>query len=227
MSRLIVAASTLAFAVAAMPASATTTLEVVSGPTGQRAVTLPYVGLAGQSFTAFDTDLSAIGFQWEALNPDHANLPITLSLLAGATLSGNALFTTSFTLPTSIDDLTATWFDVDVTGWQVTTGESYTLVLSTGNSYRNAIVLGPEVNIYTGAVLGGDAYAGGTALFQNAPYSGFCETSGLCDLNFRITAATPQVAVPEPQSWALMTLGFGLLGGALRAGKRRTAIRFA
>jgi len=219
------APAALALALFTVPASAAT-LEVVSGPTGQRAVTLPYVGLAGQSFTAFDTDLSAIGFQWEALNPTNVNAPITLSLLAGETLDGTALFTTSFTLPDAVADRTPTWFDVDVSGWQVVTGESYTLVLST-NSYRNGVVLGPEINIYTGEVLGTDAYAGGTALFQNAPYSGFCETSGLCDLNFRITATTPQAAVPEPQSWALLTLGFGLLGGTLRAGKRRAAIHFA
>lgn len=219
------APAALALALVTVPASAAT-LEVVSGPTGQRAVTLPYVGLAGQSFTAFDTDLGSVGFQWEALNPTHVNAPITLSLLAGETLDGTALFTTSFTLPDAVADRTPTWFDVDVSGWQVVTGESYTLVLST-DSYRNGVVLGPEINIYTGEVLGTDAYAGGTALFRNAPYSGFCETSGLCDLNFRITATTPQAAVPEPQSWALLTLGFGLLGGTLRAGKRRVVLRFA
>ena len=32
-------------------------------------------------------------------------------------------------------------------------------------------------------------------------------------------------AVPEPASWALMLVGFGLVGGALR--QRRTAVRFA
>jgi len=220
------AAGAAALVMAASPAAASTTLEVISGPTGQRAVTLPFVGLAGQSFTAFDTDLSSIGFQWEALNPDHVNAPITLSLLSGETLDGAALFTTSFTLPTSINDRTATWFDVDVSGWTVTTGEQYTLVLST-DSYRNGVVLGPEINIFTGEVLGGDAYAGGTALFQNAPYSGFCETSGLCDLNFRITASSPQAAVPEPQSWALMLAGFGLLGTVLRTSRRRVAVNFA
>jgi len=213
----------VALTLAAMPAAAET-LEVVSGPTGQRAVTLPYVGLAGQSFTAFDTDLSSIGFQWEALNPGSANAPITLSLLSGETLEGTALFTTSFTLPASIDDRTATWFDVDVSGWDVTAGEVCTLVLST-DSYRNGIVLGPEINIYTGEVLGGDAYAGGTALFQSEPYSGFCATSGLCDLNFRITADTPAAAVPEPASWAMMLLGFGLLGAVRRS--RPRAVSFA
>lgn len=34
-------------------------------------------------------------------------------------------------------------------------------------------------------------------------------------------------AVPEPQSWALMMLGFGMLGGALRQSRRKTALTFA
>lgn len=215
-------AAAAAMGLCASGASATT-LEVVSGPTGQRSVTFPAFGPIGQSFTAFDSQLSSIGFQFNALNPSNSNAPFSLSLLSGSTLSGPALFSTSFTLPTSINDRTATWFDVDVTGWTVTSGASYTLLLS-NSSYRNGIILGPEINIFTGQVLGGDAYAGGSALFTSQPYSGFCQTSGICDLNFRITATTP--AVPEPASWALMILGFGLVGHALRA-SRRPVLAFA
>jgi hypothetical protein len=32
-------------------------------------------------------------------------------------------------------------------------------------------------------------------------------------------------AVPEPESWALMLLGFGVVGGAMRSAKRRQALR--
>jgi hypothetical protein len=34
-------------------------------------------------------------------------------------------------------------------------------------------------------------------------------------------------AVPEPSTWALMLIGFGLIGGALRRPRRRVAIRYA
>ena len=34
-------------------------------------------------------------------------------------------------------------------------------------------------------------------------------------------------AVPEPAAWALMLLGFGLVGGVLRRSKLNTALRFA
>jgi hypothetical protein len=213
------AAATLLFAANAASA---TTLEVVSGPTGQRAVTFPFAGPVGQSFTAFDTNLSSVGFQFNALNAGNAGTPFTLSLLSGSTLSGAALFTTSFSLPTSINNRTATWFDIDISGWNVLAGKVYSFVLTTTSS-RNGIVLGPEINLSNGQAVSGDAYAGGTALFGKNPGYPQC-AQGLCDLNFRLTATTP--AVPEPASWAMMIGGLGLVGASMRRAKR-TTIAFA
>ena len=211
-----------AFLACAVTPAAAATLQVISGPTGQRAVTLDAFGPVGQSFTAFDRVISSVGFQFNSLNPGQANAPISLRLLSGSTLSGAALFTTTFTLPTSINNTTATWFDIAVPNWTVTTGQSYTLVLAnTTSSFRNAVVLGPEININTGQVLGTDAYLGGTALFTTQPYQNFCTTSGICDLNFRITATTP--AVPEAATWTMLVAGFGIAGGAIRSSRRRAA----
>jgi hypothetical protein len=214
-------ASVATLALAAVPASAAT-LQVISGPTGQRAVTLEAFGPVGQSFTAFDTTISSIGFQFEALNPTAANTAINLTLRTGPSLTGTSLFSTSFTLPLSINGRTATWFELAVPNWTVMTGQVYTLVMAnTGGSFRNAVVLGPEININTGQVLGGDAYAGGTALFTTQPYQNFCLTSGICDLNFRITATTAVASVPEPATWAMLVSGFGIAGFGLRSAKRR------
>lgn len=213
----------------ALPASATT-LQIVSGSTGARATTIPSVGPIGQSFTAFDSGLSSVGFQFELFNSGSANTPFTLSLVAGSTLTGPALYSTSFTVNSLAS--TATWTDIALNDWAVTTGQQYTFVLS-NSSYRYGIALGPEVDIYTGVPKSGDAYAGGTALFTNTAYYGydtstnpatpydFCKVKGICDLNFRVTASTP--AVPEPASWALMIGGFGLTGAALRRSKARSA----
>lgn len=218
------AGSAFVLALAAVPANAAT-LQIISGPTGQRAVTLEAFGPVGQSFTAFDSMISSIGFQFEALNPTAPNTAINLTLRSGSSLTGASLFSTSFTLPSSINGRTPTWFDIAVPNWAVTTGQVYTLVMAnTGGSFRNAIVLGPEIDINTGAVLGGDAYAGGTALFTTQPYQNFCVNSGICDLNFRITATSPVGAVPEPASWAMLVSGFGLAGFALRSAKRRSLI---
>jgi PEP-CTERM motif-containing protein len=37
----------------------------------------------------------------------------------------------------------------------------------------------------------------------------------------RTSLAVPESAVPEPATWAMMLLGFGLVGGALRSAKRK------
>ncbi len=229
--RLAAMASAVLFIGTALPASATT-LEVVSGSTGARATTLPSVGPIGQSFTAFDSVLSSVGFQFELFNTGSANTPFTLSLVAGSTLSGPSLYSTSFNVNSAAT--TATWTDIALSDWAVTAGQQYTFVLSNG-SLRYGIALGPEIDIYTGVPKSGDAYAGGTALFTNTAfyaydtstnpvtYYDFCKVKGICDLNFRVTASTP--AVPEPASWALMIGGFGFAGAALR--RKARAVAFA
>ena len=37
----------------------------------------------------------------------------------------------------------------------------------------------------------------------------------------------PNPAVPEPATWLMMILGFGLIGGALRRQRMTTTVRFA
>ncbi len=53
-------------------------------------------------------------------------------------------------------------------------------------------------------------------------------TPGVFDFPFRVrgTAAGNPGAVPEPATWAMMLLGFGLMGGALRYGRRKTTVAF-
>jgi len=48
------------------------------------------------------------------------------------------------------------------------------------------------------------------------------------DLAFKVTTLDgPLGAVPEPSTWALTILGFGLVGGAMRRQRRRIALRLA
>ena len=212
-------AATSAFAVGSASAA---TLEVVSGTTNARGVTISSYDPLGQSFTAIDSALTSFGFQFESLNPDRVNDPITFNLLAGEGLSGPSIFTTAFTLPTSINSRTPTWYDFDVTGANVTVGQKYTAVLTTTSSARNAVALGPGYNSSTGQFFGGDAYAGGQAFFSAPSYANCDATPSNCDLNFRVTGTTAVVApVPEPASWAMMTLGIAFAGGTLR--RRRSS----
>lgn len=219
MNRHLAVAAMLAAAIpmlAPAPASAAT-IQVVSGA-GQRAFGLGFFGgVAGQSFTSIDATLNAIGFQFEGLNPTFAGAPYTLSLVAGETLTGTALATRTFTLPTAIDSRTPVWFDVDIGATGVAIGQRYTAVLSTGDT-RNGLVLGPDINVNTGVPLTGDAYPGGRALFATVPYPNCANTaSSACDFNFRVSGTTvAAAAVPESASWAMMLGGFALLGGVLR-----------
>lgn len=196
------------------------TLQVTSG-SGQRSFGVGFFGgAAGQSFTAIDSALTSIGFQFTGLNPTATGATYTLSILAGESLTGAALVTRSFTLPTTITGRAPVWFDIDIGTTAVTAGQRYTAVMSSADT-RNGLVLGPDININTGVPLSGDAYAGGRALFATVPYPNCSNTaSSACDLNFRVTGTTA-AAMPEPAGWALMIGGVGLMGAAMR---RRRAI---
>ena len=93
--------------------------------------------------------------------------------------------------------------------------------------------------LLNGTALGSIAQQGvGSTVWSQIFYGPFTATAG-STLTFRaigtsdglggyvdnITLAT---AVPEPTAWALLILGFGVVGGALRRnGPRRVALRFA
>ncbi len=229
MKSLLAAAAVLAVAtpMLAPGAAVAATLEVVSGTTGARGAQIAAYGPIGQSFVAIDTNLTSFGFQFQTFNADAASAPVTWRLLAGAGLNGAVVSTRTLNLPTTLPDRTGLFYDFDITGTNVTVGQTYTAVVSTGTT-RYGIALGPEYNIYTGVPLGGDAYAGGRAYFATSPFSNCtADASSNCDLNFRVTGSTPAAAaaVPEPAGWALMLGGFALTGGALR--RRRATVTCA
>jgi len=214
-------AASLSFVVAAAPASAGD-ISVVSG-SGIRATTT-FNGPIGQSFTSIDSSLTSVGFQFQLFNTPQPTTPFTLQLLNGAGLGGTSIYSTQFALPTTIPTSGLNWYDVSLPNIATTIGGVYTFVLS-NSSLRYGVVLGPDVNIQTGQVLGGDAYTGGQAFgvqsYPNCPNT----SASQCDLNFRVRGTTATGAVPEPATWAMMIAGFGMMGGALR--RRSRAVQFA
>lgn len=215
------AASAAALA-CSLPATAAETLQILSGPAGTRAVSISAADPIGQSFTAFTDTITSVGFQFNSLNPTQANEQITLRIFAGETLSGTALFTSAFTLPTSINSRTPQWFDIAVNNLAITNGQLYSLVLTTGSSARNALVVGPDYNVQTGQFGGGDAYAGGKLMTDWTGIYANCKgAANNCDANFRVTGNLVAAAVPEPGAWAMMIVGFMAVGGAMRGARAR------
>ena len=213
-------ATALFAAITLVPAANAATTQITGG-SGQRALGITFFDPLGQTFTATDTDLQSFGFQINTLNPGSPNSAITFSLLNGAGFNGSVLATRSVTFAGVPATRDPTWIDFDLTGTKLVAGQSYTALLTTTSS-RYGLIFGPDINIFTGQALGGDAYAGGSfiATGQN---DATCNR-GICDANFRFTAVTP-AAVPEPATWAMMIGGFGLAGGALR--RRATSVTFA
>lgn len=211
-------AAAIAASIALGSSAGASTTQILSG-SGQRSLGLPFYAPLGQTFTATEAALQSFGFQVSTLNPGHANSALTLTLLQGAGFDGAVLATRTMVFNGLPADRTASWVDFDLTGTSLVTGQTYTALLSSPSA-RYGLVYGPDINIYTGQALGGDAYAGGKFL-ATGHNDKVCNT-GICDANFRFTSVA---AVPEPASWALMIGGFGLVGGAMRARKRQ--VRFA
>jgi hypothetical protein len=69
----------------------------------------------------------------------------------------------------------------------------------------------------------GDAFYGFAYTTNNILNSFGFETVA----NRAITATTATAAVPEPATWGLMILGFGMIGAASRSRKVKTAVKFA
>ena len=183
-----------------------------------------FTGPFGQSFTAIDSTLNTIGFQFNALNPNLAGAAYTLTLLSGETLTGSSLVSRTFTLPASINSNTPVWYDIDIGAIGAVIGQRYTAVLSSSD-FRNGIVLGPIYSYTTGSQVSGDTYAGGRFFSGGNPVYSDCPNTPAspCDLNFRVTGTTAIAAVPEPASWATMLGGFFAAGGVLRRRSRQTA----
>jgi hypothetical protein len=212
MKRMMMAAALAVAGMAAVPAQAAT----FTNDGGARSVGIAGTGPIGQSFAMVGTTLSSFGFQLQTINAVD-NDPLSFTLYEGEGFGGSALKQISVSAPGNALR-TVFWQDFDLGGLSLIDGQTYTAALSTGTT-RLAVRYGPGT---AGTV---DAYAGGRLLTGIAlPTSNRSCTAGLCDADFRFTSTGPiDGAVPEPATWALLTLGFGAIGYTLRRarGSRR------
>ena len=192
MNNRLLAGTALVAALAAVPASATTLLNLVNAP-GQN--NTPYA----LSFTATSasTTLSVAGYQLPSNETATQN---AVRLGAGANLLGQ---TWIFTAAASGTDASQYNDGSSVNGLDLagTTTGSYdtfaqTFATAIGSTYTYSFLYSNSVN--------------------NSP-SGF---------RVDVNSATAG-AVPEPATWGLMVLGFGMIGAAARSRKVKTTVSFA
>jgi hypothetical protein len=96
-----------------------------------------------------------------------------------------------------------------ITGGSVNAGQT---IAQWASQLTGATVSGFSVGVGSGATTGYHAFA------DNVTYS---TVNGSTTYNFEAAGA-----VPEPASWAMMILGMGVVGFAMRAAKRRSDVKF-
>ncbi len=107
---------------------------------------------------------------------------------------------------------------------------SFNIHFDSGNQFVIAVLGNEDVLSLFRWAFSGDAYAGGKGYFGVA-FQGNDELAWL-DANQqgplnRDYGFQTWMAVPEPATWAMMILGFGLVGGAMRRRRVTAAINFA
>lgn len=119
-------------------------------------------------------------------------------------------------------DYLGTYLDTSAAGIQLTAGEQFIIDISQGDG--NGFTTTGDYGAYGGGGFYQVAPIGNTGLNFAYPVPG--------SLSFETFVDEPppppsQTAVPEPETWALMLLGFGGLGAALRRRRAFAAIRAA
>ncbi|OYU14627.1 MAG: hypothetical protein CFE37_09835 [Alphaproteobacteria bacterium PA4] len=164
----------------------------------------------GQSYTAgIKGKLDSISMYCNGIcSIDQLGNTLTLDLYKGGNLLSTAtLNTTNGEADTTKPGYSILRFSFANAGIAQLVGQSYTFVLGT--------VTGPgDIKERGTMAFDGNAYLGGAAL----PDSFYGNTPGR-DLMFKTEVMAG--SVPEPASWALLIMGFGLTGAAMR---RRVAL---
>jgi hypothetical protein len=161
--------------------------------------------------------------------------PITTCYATGTT-AGTGLLTQVGPNGTAVSGGSPGILGLDNTGSMTGFTDSLSTDAATGHTILNYSYTGSELATYFGIFQGGSAVGcSGNGCFNNTYllfYNPAGFTSGTFDLSTLFN--NPGIshvdlfdhggAVPEPATWAMMLLGFGAIGFALRRGRRKAAL---
>ena len=178
------------------------------------------VGLTGQLTEIDIFGVATSTFSTDGVHTTHPAFDVTLSVFSGGSLTtpGSTLLGSVTKSSTDISGSQATAFDLSALDIFGTAGELMTFQMS--------VALCPQVTNCTESWGTEDAFPDGSNTNAYAGGVGYTHTlAGLNifsnqDANFRTWVVAAPGAAPEPAAWALMLVGFGGLGAALRRGRR-------
>lgn len=222
------AAATLASTAASAAVTTIDTTSFWNGTATVGALGSPSTGVFGQTFTAPDTAIKSFTFFIDdggsKIDVFGAVYAWTGNLIAGngpQGATGPALFTSAVFKTAGVDGLTA--LTVDTGSTTLVAGQNYVVLLAALSSQQGEAFFGivdPNPGV---ASDGGFNYFNNDfflPIINNGNWDSGLDYGTLAWVGEFGTAAV----VPEPQSWALMLIGFGAMGVVMR---RKTVVAAA
>ncbi len=207
MRKILFAAAALSSLAAATPAFAVGGLSfIIDGDTFEKPFSITNTSTAGEKVLSFGFDLSSINYVFDTKNGGVPNSSDGVPF----TPRNNTDTLTGLVKPVNVAD-GATFFQIDFANFTVGKTFSWDIDVDPAKSSGNPTVYGNQL---IGAKAFVDFSNGLRANGVLQAVNGKPQASA-----FSVVTLTPTPAVPEPATWAMMILGFGVVGYALR---RRT-----
>ncbi|MEH3123312.1 MAG: PEPxxWA-CTERM sorting domain-containing protein [Sphingomonas phyllosphaerae] len=204
MRKILWAAAALSSLVAATPAFAVGGLSfIIDGDTFSQPYSITNTSTAGEKVVSFGFDLSSTNFVFDTKTGGVPNSSVGVPF----TPRNNTDTLTGLVKPVTVAD-GATFFQIDFTNFTV--GKTFSWDIDVDSSKSNG-----NVTVYGNELIGAKAFV---------DFSNDLRANGVLQAvsgkprasAFSVVTVTPTPAVPEPATWAMMILGFGVVGYALR-----------
>ena len=195
----------------ASPASADGNLFfLMDGDTFTQPFAISNTSTAGESVLSFGFDLAGTGYVFD---PVDLGPPGNGTAGTPFTPQGGSGITTGIVNPVNVVD-GSTFFSMDFTDF--TPGETFSWLLDIDPSG------GGSPSVFGNNLIGASVYVDfSNGLRGSGLIEAVAGNSDAGQLRISTFTPTPPRGVPEPATWAMMMLGFGVVGASMRANRRR------